>query len=134
MQLEGEQARQQQKSPYFGLREKNACAQGLKPTYQRIFGSGRPELSASDRWLAWVKNTSPLQCPLYCGRRQSVGCYFLPFNGNHLRPRPAFLSFFMGLAFLAPQTREPTAAPPNLTTHALRKLIGSGGTMIWWHR
>jgi hypothetical protein len=76
----------------------------------------------------------PLQCPLYRGCRQSVDCYFLPLNGNHLRPtRPAFLSIFMGLA-LAPQIREPTAAPPNLMTSALRKPIGGGGTIIWWHR
>ena len=71
----------------------------------------------------------PLQRPLYRGRRQSVDCYFLPFNGDHLRPRPAFLSiFFMGLA-LAPQTREPTAAPPSPMMSALRNPIGSGGTM-----
>ena len=75
----------------------------------------------------------PLQCPLYRGCRQSVDCYFLPLNGSHLQPRPAFLSIFMGLA-LAPQIRESTAAPPNPMTSALRKPIGGGGTIIWWHR
>ena len=35
---------------------------------------------------------------------------------------------------LAPQTREPTAAPPNPTARTLRKPIGSGGATSWWCR
>jgi hypothetical protein len=69
--------------------------------------------------------------PLYCCRRQSFDCYVLPLNGNHPRPRPRLpLYFLMGLA-LAPQTREPTAAPPNPTARALHKPIGSGNAMNW---
>jgi len=35
---------------------------------------------------------------------------------------------------LAPQTGEPTAGSPNPMARALQGTIGSGGTMIWWHR
>ena len=75
-----------------------------------------------------------LQHPLYRVCRQSVDCYVLPpLNGDHLRTRPRLpLYFLIGLA-LAPQTREPTVvALPNPTARALRKPIGSGGTMSWW--
>jgi len=66
---------------------------------------------------------SHLQCPLYHVRRQAVDCYVLPLNGKHLRKRPHLpLYFLIGLT-LAPQTREPTAALPNPTAHALRKPI-----------
>ena len=76
-----------------------------------------------------------LQHPLYRVRQQSVDCYVLPLNGDHLRTRPCLpLYFLIGLA-LAPQTREPTVvALPNPTVRALRKPIGSGGTMSWWCR
>ena len=61
--------------------------------------------------------------PLYRVRRQSVDCYVLPFNGDHLRNRPQpHLYFLIGLA-LVPQTREPTAALPDPTARALRKPI-----------
>jgi len=66
--------------------------------------------------------------------RQSVDCYVLPPNGDHLRPRPHLpLNYLMGLA-LAPQTREPTVMPPIPTARTLRKPIGSSGTVIWWCR
>ena len=73
--------------------------------------------------------------PLYRVSQQSVDCYVLPLNGDHLRTRPRLpLYFLIGLA-LAPQTREPTVvALPNPTARALRKPIGSGGTMSWWCR
>jgi len=75
-----------------------------------------------------------LQCPLYRVRLQSVDCYVLPLNGDHLRTRPRLpLYFLIGLA-LATQTRKPTAALPNPTLRALRKPIGSSGTMSWWCR
>jgi hypothetical protein len=77
---------------------------------------------------------SSLQHPLYPVCRQSVDCYVLPLNGDHLRTRPRLpLYFLIGLA-LAPQTREPTVALPNPTAGALRKPIGGGGTMSWWCR
>ena len=76
----------------------------------------------------------PLQRPFYCGRQLSVDCCVLPLNGSHRRPRPCFpLYFLMGLV-LAPQTREPTAAPPNPTVRALRKPVRSSGAMSWWCR
>ena len=72
------------------------------------------------------------QHPLYRVCQQSVDCYVLLLNDNHLRTRPHLpLYFLIGLA-LAPQTREPTAALPNPRARALRKPIGSGGTMSWW--
>jgi hypothetical protein len=46
----------------------------------------------------------PFQRLLYRGRHQSVDCYVLPLNGDHLRPRPRLPLFLMGLA-LAPQTK-----------------------------
>ena len=50
----------------------------------------------------------------YCSRQQSVDCYVLPLNGDHLMPRTHLsLYFLMGLA-LAPQTREPTVVPPMM--------------------
>ena len=45
---------------------------------------------------------------------------------------PTFLSIFLMWLVLAPQTREPTAAPPNLMARPLRKPIGSGSAMSWW--
>ena len=75
-----------------------------------------------------------LQHPLYRVCQQSVDCYVLLLNDNHLRTRPHLpLYFLIGLA-LAPQTREPTAALPNPRARALRKPIGSSGTMSWWCR
>jgi len=60
-------------------------------------------------------------------RQQSVDFYVLLLNGDHLRTRPCLhLNFLIWLA-LAPQTREPTAALPNLTVRALRK------PMKWRH-
>ncbi len=54
--------------------------------------------------------------------------------GGHLRPRSLLpLNILMGLA-LAPQTGEPSAAPPNLVTHTLHGSIGRGGDMSCWHR
>jgi hypothetical protein len=75
-----------------------------------------------------------LQRPLYCVRRQSVDCYVLPLNGDHLRTRPRLLLYFLIGLGRVPQTREPTAALPNPTVSALRKPVGSGGTMSWWCR
>jgi hypothetical protein len=67
--------------------------------------------------------TPSLQGPLYHVRRQSVDCYVLPLNSDHLRKRPhPPLYFLIGLA-LASQAREPTAALPDLTARALRKPI-----------
>ncbi len=54
--------------------------------------------------------------------------------GGHLRPRPHFPLYFLMRLVLAPQTREPTAAPLNLMACALPKPIGSGSAMIWWCR
>jgi hypothetical protein len=64
-----------------------------------------------------------LQRPLYHVRRQSVDCYVLPLNGDHLRKRPRPPLYFLIGLVLAPQTREPTAALPNPTARALRKPI-----------
>ena len=64
-----------------------------------------------------------LQRPLYRVRRQSVDCYVLPLNSDHLRKRPhPPLYFLIGLV-LAPRARELTAALPDLMARALRKPI-----------
>ncbi len=72
--------------------------------------------------------------PSYQIDRLQVDCCIASSNGSHLRPRPHFsLYFLMGLA-LAPQTKEPTVAPPNLMAPALHGPIGSGGAMSCWRR
>ena len=63
-----------------------------------------------------------------------VDCWLSSSIGGHLRPRPRLPLYFLMSLGLAPQTRQPTAAPPNPTTCTLPKPIGSGGTMTWWCR
>ena len=63
-----------------------------------------------------------------------VDCWLSSSIGSHLRPRPRLPLYFLMSLGLAPQTRQPTAAPPNPTTCTLPKPIGSGGTMTWWCR
>ncbi len=80
------------------------------------------------------QRASSLQHLICHGSQLLVDCCVSLLIGGHLRAMPCLpLYFLMGLA-LAPQTREPTMALPNPTTHALSQLMGSGGAMSWRHR
>ena len=77
---------------------------------------------------------SPLQLPLYCGRQQSVDCYVMPLNGDHLRPQPAFLSIFNGACVGAPNKGTNCGAAKPDGAHLAQAYRKRWGTMIWWHR